>query len=290
MAGMNWQVTRWLGDSVECVDTRDGRQTVGLENLYRRARHADRENWPKLIGDFLHVLETSCAEGTAATDLTAVADRVLIRIVPASQGASDAMRKARVWLQPLGRSGLWINLLVDYTDRMVYVSDELIAASGQSSEKWLRRALANLRARTPETWCEVIEEETGIRVSTVGDAYDAARALLLEELLPETVKGWFVAPAGRDLLFFLPVSEVALRWVVLLKGVAEQQFSTTPYPISDQVFWIHQGDWHRFPIDVRGKEATVTPPEEFAALLPGLLGSPENEESDETPPTREDLA
>jgi hypothetical protein len=156
---------------------------------------------------------------------------------------------------------------------MSYVSEELVAESGRPGPDWLEQARTNLRARTPADCVEVIDEDSGMRICAVGDAYDAARALLLDDLLPETASaGCFVAPLSRDRLFVLPVTLSALRFVHLLKVLAEKNYKTTPYVISDQVFWVHQRAWRLLPIELGGKQVTVTPPEELVEVL-NLLAS-----------------
>jgi hypothetical protein len=41
LAGLNWQIRRLSGGTVECVDAQGREQTIGLENIYRRARRED---------------------------------------------------------------------------------------------------------------------------------------------------------------------------------------------------------------------------------------------------------
>jgi hypothetical protein len=72
----------------------------------------------------------------------------------------------------------------------------------------------------------------------------------------------------------MPVTSSALQFLPMLKVVAKKNFQNAPYPITDEVFWIHQGQWRLFGITVQNNEATVQPPAEFLPLLEQLL--PEN--------------
>jgi hypothetical protein len=280
LAGQNWQALRWLGHAVVCR-TADGHEhTVGLDNLYRRARQAPREDWPALIADFLRTVGSVTLESGIPDDLNAAAGQLLPRIGrPFSQG------ELKVWSQPLGDTGLFVTLVVDYPDRMTYVSEDLVARSGQPGETWLGRALDNLQTRTPADWCHVLDEDTGVLVAVVGDAYDSSRVLLLDRLLPETAAaGCFVAPIGRDRTFLLPVSLESLECVHLLKVLADKDYHNIPYPITDQVLWAHGATWRRFPIELNGDEATATPPAELVELLNRLAGEDEGgAAAEETP-------
>jgi hypothetical protein len=280
LAGLKWQPVRWLGQAVVCRTPEGQEHTVGLDNLYRRARQVPREDWPALVADFLRTVGSVTAESALPDDLNAVAGQLLPRVgPPLNQGP------LKVWSRPLGDTGLLATVVVDYPERMTYVTEDLVARSGQPGDAWLGRALDNLQARTPPDWCQVIDEETGIRAAVAGDAYDASRVLLLERLLPETADaGCFVAPVGRDRTFLLPVSLAALQYVHLLKVLADKDYRNTPYPITDQVLWNHGATWRVFPIELKGDEATATPPDELIEVLNRLAGDEEGSEADEETP------
>ncbi len=79
LAELNWRAERWLGSAVICTDDQGREQVVGLENLYRRARQAERADWPDLIRSFLTNV-TAEQLNDPPTDLAAVADRLLPRV------------------------------------------------------------------------------------------------------------------------------------------------------------------------------------------------------------------
>jgi hypothetical protein len=265
LAGLGWQVRQWKGPMVECTDADGQEHVIGLENLFRRARQVEREQWPALVTDFLNTVGDIDPEETLPGNLEDVADKLLVRLGPPIKKVPD---EARVWSQPLEGTDLWINLVVDYPNRMCYVTEELVRNSGQPGSRWLEAALANLQARTPADGFQVIDEDTGLRICCVADAYDSSRALLLDRLLPEAAAdGCFVSLPGRDSLFVLPVGAKALGQVHLLKVLADKNYQSAPYPISDEVYWVRAGVWRRFPIRIKGEEITVEPPAEFLDIL-----------------------
>jgi hypothetical protein len=273
-AGMNWQVRRWIGDMVECADAQGKDHMIGLENLYRRARRAQRQEWPDLIGEFLRTVSGADQGEGLPTDLAAVSGQLLVRL---GHPLKVMPQDAKVWSQPLAGTDLCLNLVIDYPNRMSYVTEQLVADSGIPGADWLERGLANLRARTPPDCFQVIHEESGMLLAGVADAYDSSRALLLEQLLPQArSEGYFVILPGRDELLVLPVTLKAIPHVHLLKVLAEKNFKSVPYPISDQVYWVHRGVWRLFPIDVRAKEVTVQPPPEFEDILDRLVPRQDN--------------
>ena len=83
----------------------------------------------------------------------------------------------------------------------------------------------------------------------------------------------------------LPVTAAGLAHVPLLKALAEKNYRTAPYPISDQVYWIARGVWRPFTIDIRGTQVAVHPPTEFLEILQRLV--PDEQQDDADPPTQE---
>src|SRR5262249_24419755 len=157
-------------------------QVVGLENLYRRARRHERAEWPELIADFLKTGQEAPIDDPPK-DLAEVGEQLLVRLGPplAARGNAPA-----VWTHPIGGTRLVINLVIDFAQSMFYVTEEMIQESGRPGEEWLQMALANLQKQTPEACFNVVHEESGLRQSSLGDAYDSSRALLLDVLLPES--------------------------------------------------------------------------------------------------------
>ena len=267
-AGMNWQVGRWVGDLVVCVDGAGQEHLVGLENLYRRARREPRETWPELIADFLSTVVTAHQDPGLPTNLAEVTDRLLVRVGHPLQKMPEAIQ---IFSQALPATDLVVNLVIDYPNRMCYVPAHLVADSGQPESHWVEVGLANLQARTPADCFQVIHEESGLRLCSVADAYDSSRALLLDKLLPEfRAHGYLVVLPGRDELLVLPVTARVFPHIHLLKVLAEKSHKSVPYPISDQVYWIHEGAWHHFAIDLRPQEAVLEPPPEFVAMMDRL--------------------
>ena len=273
---LHLDIRRWLGTAVECADERGRNLVIGLENLYRLARRHEREEWPRLIGDFMRTAGVSDADAELTEALASVGDRLLPRLglplesLPAS---------AQVWSQSLAETGLCVNLVIDRQKTFHYVTAEAINESGKDGPAWFEQAMANLRARTPADCFEVIDEESGLRLCAVGDAFDSSRALLLDTLLPEGAgDGFFVAVPARDCVLAVPVNAQALGFVHLLKVLAEKNFKTSPYSISDRVYWVREGVWRFFCVEVQGQQATIQPPLEFVEILDRL--APDKSASD----------
>jgi hypothetical protein len=279
VTGLGWQLRRWLGDAVECVDAEGREQVVGLENLYRRAKRAERADWPELISSFLQTSQMGPIDDPPK-DLASVADQILVRLGPplATQDGPE------VWQKPIEGTGLCLSLVIDFPQSMFYVTAALVEESEKPGEDWLDLAVQNLLKKTPPESFQVVHEESGLKQSCVGDAYDSSRVLLVSALVPEGAQyGVMVAMPGRDELLVMPVNKMSLQFLPLLKMAAEKNFKNAPYPISDEVFWIREGKWHLFPIKLRNHEANVRPPDEFIPVIKELVPeSADEEEVDET--------
>lgn len=281
LAALQWQPRRWLGPAVECVDAEGKEQLIGLENLYRRLRREERGGWAALLADLLGVAPRDSL-GEPPADLADVTERLLVRLSPPFTRQND---ETDVWSRPVVNKLIVASLVIDYPHSMSYVTEKLVADSSGDIDDWFVRALDNLRAQTPAGCLAVIHEESGLMQSEVGDAYDASRALLLDELLPGYERdGFFVALPGRDHLLVLPVSPRGLAFAPWLRAIATKTHRDLPYPISGELFWVRGGVWHPFPIDVRGPHVRLDPPPEFLDVLERLSSFSSDEEPSIEPP------
>ena len=262
VADHDMAVAEWVDNGAKLRHVSGKEMTLFFGNLYRECMSGEEEEWPSLIARFLqHMFEI---EDTTQT-LAEASDQVRPRV--GKPFRMDGGQPAP-WSMPLDGTDLVLNLVIDYPERMQYVNTEMVDETGRTAAEWLDLALDNLQQRTPSDWYEVIDEETDIRVAQVGDSYDASRSLLLDELLPETIEqGCFVLPLGRDRLFFMPVQIDSLPHVHLLKLLADKNYDRTPYAITNEIYWVCQRKWTRFPIEIDGDSVRVYPPIEMARAL-----------------------
>lgn len=276
-AALGWQVARWDGRMAVCADATGKEHAVGLDNLYRRARHAPRESWLELITGFLRTIAVANDPGQIPDDLATVAGRLLPRLGPPHAGTKAV---SDVWSQPLDDTDLALNLVIDFPSWVCFVPVRLMESSGRSAAEWVEQAKANLLARSDADCLPVIHEETGLRMSKAGDSYDSSRALLLDELLPGRADGFFVTVPGRDQLVVREVDRDAIAQVVLMRGFALRSYQSTPYALSPEVYWVRGGVWRRFPIALQRDQVMVEPPPEFVEVLHRLAPETRGEEED----------
>jgi hypothetical protein len=278
---LGWKGKLWLGHAVECIDPQGREQVLGLENLFRRVRPQDRARWPELLAEYLTSVPSE-ALAELPGDLGDVAGRLMVRLGPPLTAPTP---EAEIWSHSIVEHHLMATLVIDHANSMSYVSAQKVAESGHAGTYWLDTALRNLQQSTPATCLVEVQDESGLLQSEVGDAYDSSRALILDHLLPgHDAHGFFVALPGRDHLLILPVSAKTIAFLPWLRTVAAKTFRSLPYAISPELFWVRQGDWHHFPIDVKGEQVLVNPPQAFLDVLDEIAPP---EESDE-PPADED--
>lgn len=269
LAGFGYRVVGWEADGVNvAAPAKEGQQYIGLSNLYRRAKGAERVEWTNMIREFLDHVTGALAGPTIPGDLAAVVSQLRPRLGK----PFDRRGKAHPWGITLPGTGLEINLVIDYPNTMAYVTAEMLEKTDRTAEDLLDIALANLHAETPADFLERVSEELDIYVGHTGDGYDAARALLLDDLLPEleTSAGFWVAIPSREELAVWPVSFDALGKIHVLKMFATDNFRDHAYPVTDDVFWVCNGTWYPFGITIDDENITVSPPEEFLKALQAM--------------------
>lgn len=274
LAGLGYTVVGWEPDGVNVIaPDRDGEQFIGLSNLYRRAKAAEKPEWPQMIREFLGHVTGALSGPKIPEDLTTLSDRLRPRLgKPFSREG-----KAHPWGIPLAGTGLEINLVIDFPNMMAYVTDEMLSKTGADGEDLLDLALANLKAATAEDFFDQVSEEIDIVIGHTGDGYDAARALLIEDLMPESPAGFWVAIPSREELAVWPVSFEALSKIHVIQMFANDNYRDHAYPITNDVFWLWRGVWYPFGITIDENNVTVSPPEEFMEALKELEGEGDGE-------------
>lgn len=270
---LGYRVTNWEYDGVYIQPSGDAaEQYIGLSNLYRRAQGVERQDWPDLIRDFVIRLGRVVSRAKLPDDLMTIAGQLRPRLGrPFPHG-----RSRRPWGIPLPGTGLEINLVIDFPETIAYVTEAMLATTSRPVEDLLDIALANLRGVTVADYLEPVLPGGDVYIGHSGDGHDAARALLLDELLPEAPAGYWVVVPTRDEIAVCPVSMSTLDRVHTLRLFAVEHYRENPYPISDDVFWVYNGQWHTFEVRVDSDSIMVVPPAEFMAVIQDLQGREED--------------
>ncbi|HEY1187743.1 MAG TPA: hypothetical protein VGE74_08805 [Gemmata sp.] len=267
LAAGGYSVADWEPSGVNVRPPGGGdEQYIGLANLYRRAKAAPPDEWPELIDGFLGRLAQAVSAPDIPHDLNTVADRLRPRL-----GRPFDKRAAHPWGIPLPGTGLEITLVVDFPHTMAFVTDEMLKRSRTRGEDLLDVAVENLRNATPADFFDRASPDHDIYLGHTGDSYDAARALIVEELMPDAPAGFWVAIPSRDELAVWPVSFPAIKDVHGLHLFAVENYREHAYPITDDVFWVWQGVWHPF-IALKDGDSVIDPPELFIEALQALEG------------------
>src|SRR5262249_59230810 len=100
-----------------------------------------------------------------------------------------------------------------------------------------------------------------IHIGHTGDGYDAARSLLVEELMPANPAGFWVAIPAREELVVWPVSLPAVAQVHVIKLYTQDSFKKHAYPITDEGVWVRDGEWFPFGSRLGGNTLAIDAPE-----------------------------
>jgi uncharacterized protein YtpQ (UPF0354 family) len=256
------------------------RHGLGLENLYRAwgaadtdparpdGKPADRRG-DEIIRDHLQkaraALLDTAGRRDAEKDFSRVASRLMPRVGPAFK---DIGFRHRVIGRKLTGDGLHLHFVIDYPETMTYVEKRFLDEWGVSAAEVRRVAVNNLRRRTRSDEFKPLETGGRLYAYERRDTYDAARILLLEELLPAAGKLGFIASVpGRDLLLAYPLSPRRLTDLHQLVQIASHFHTQLTYPISKEVYWVRDGRISHVPALIEAGKVIVVPPDDMVRML-----------------------
>lgn len=200
---------------------------------------------------------------------------------------------SRVWLQ--GRPGetrtgrdsqrgsvtlpalptLEVNVVVDEAESVWYVRQKHLTEWKVCFEMLLSLATENLRRRTSPSQLKPIDRMPGILACDTGDSYDAARLLVIKDLVvPWPREGVVVAAPVRDLLLCVRLDSMeAVRAMNPMFGAAQRLSAKEGYAITGHAMWFDGTTWEYFPTRVSDKGIEAFPPNRFVGALE-RLGKP----------------
>lgn len=248
------------------------------ERMYDRAK----ADWPELVEQYVSELRTEpggpvAADGAANGALWEQARRPLrARILPADASPSGTLRR------PVA-DGLVEAVLTENGGQPLVPGGELVSADdalgwGVAEQAVFAAARANARAAAPLEAEGFTIDGTGLVALFGPSHYTATHVLWLAEHLAAIpgyapANGALVVLPHRHLIAVHPIESAAVVDAAgTLLRFAARQFETCPGPISDQLYWWHDGALHRLPSDSVGETLQVFPSDGFAALLDRLRG------------------
>lgn len=270
-AAVGWRFQSSDADGLVFTDAGGVPINIGLAHFFLRFRDIAPAEWPARIADYLRTAHSLTSKRADDDDLNAVAEHVLVRLgrpYPRTPPVS-------VWSRPLPETELGVMLVVAASGGFRFVRDDAIAATGRSEDEWYEIGLENLRRRTPAGALVVLDPETGLLAFNSADNHDGSRALLIDAHLPApSPHGVLASVPDRNATLVLPLDRRALapRALALLRVLTTNQHAEATHPISDEVFWVRDGVWRPFGIDVGDGGVSVRPPDEMRELLDELTG------------------
>jgi len=264
-AAMNvgWKGGDHTDTVMEFVDADGVKQSIGLEKFYSRFRDQDPNDWEVKITEYLQTV-INLTKGPPSDDLNSQPEKILVRLGQ----PHPKQPPVSIWSRPLPKTDLAVMLVLREGSGLRFVREDMVEASGRSGDEWCEIGLQNLRKMTNDDVLEVIRDDYGLLVCSVGDSHDASRALLLDSMLPVPAPhGMLVVVPDRSKLLVLPLDAKSFKQGAfsMLKTFATNHFRESKYPISPEVFWVKDGIWYLFDIVIGAEGVTINYPPELEA-------------------------
>lgn len=278
--GLRWRVV--ARDRVEVAPAGAAWPSGSLDLAALRELMHDhaKADWPELVEQYVSSLRIPAdAHGSTAVAESVAADGSLwdqargplrARILAADASVTGMLQR------PVA-DGLVEAVMTEHV-RHPFPGGELVSAGdvvgwGVAEHAVFDAARANVRV-SAELEAERFAIDGTELVALFGPShYAATHVLWLSEHLAavggyDEANGALVVLPHRHLIAVHPIESAAVVDAAgTLLRFAARQFETCPGPISDQLYWWHDGALHRLPSDSVGETLHVFPSDRFAALL-----------------------
>lgn len=263
-----------MGDGVVRVDAGgEGPSEFGLSNLSQLCHGTERVGWPALIaGHFTSLFSMQGRDLDAlAADYEQVAPILRVRLMPdVSMGGVDMPEAVSRSVAP----GILSVLVYDFPDSTASVHRDHIASWPLDADGVFAQALDNL-SREPAPIRETVDLGGPVGAAQGDSFYVATRALRLADELPSGTRDAIFAVPNRHTLLTHAIADKRVMAVMapLFRATVELH-REGPGSISDQLYWWREGAIVQIPHELRGRDISVYPPDEFVALLESLPDGP----------------
>lgn len=162
-----------------------------------------------------------------------------------SLGVVFPMLRRTTSLAPDSISNPWIEGIsvvyaADLPTHWQFIDEPILNQWGVGPKELHELAVANLVNRTREMQPTTIPGNPPFKMFSSGDGFDAARALILEQIEPET-QGFTFAVPTRNQLLYVPAAEVPEAFGAALRAQVEQDFDTMDHPVSRHLWRLEGG-------------------------------------------------
>ena len=244
---------------------------LGLANLSQLCYAAERDDWTRIIA--AHFTSLLSVQGRDLDALAADYDQVKpilrVRLMPdASMGGVEMPGSVTREIA----AGILGVLVFDFPDSTAGVHVEHLEGWPVDRDSVFEQALDNLAAEPTPVHEEVDTDDARLTLWYGDSFYVATRALRLADVLPAGTTDALIAVPNRHTLIVHPIADAsAVTAMQAIYRMAVRLFRDGPGSISDQPYWWHDGSIVQIPHREDGKKIAVYPPDEFVALLEGVL-------------------
>ena len=181
----------------------------------------------------------------AVADLARTHSRVTLSQELLSLGVVFPMLRASASLAPDAIATQWIDGIsvvyaADLPTHWQFIDEAILNQWGVGPAELHDLALTNLRQRTESMEPTVIPGNPPFKMYSSGDGFDAARALILQDLEPTTPSIVFAVPT-RNQLLYVPSMDLPDAFGEALRAQIEQDFHTLDHPVSQHLWRLSAG-------------------------------------------------
>lgn len=247
-------------------DKQKGPTRFYMDNLLRKCKATDRDEWPTLIAGHVRVLPINSAAITYIyKDFEFAAPLLKVQVKP-SGFAKDIMQDC-VYREDF--PGTFTFLVIDFEEALHYVRRSEIGDWEVSDTYLFDTALDNVaREELNLTAYELANTLTVF--SLFHNDFAAAAAVELTRNAEDVVGayGAVVSIPAKGTVFIHPIeADTVMEYIVASHEMIHDFYTQEVYSVTETYYWFYEGRYERFPLRVEGSSAYLSYPPALIRLL-----------------------
>jgi hypothetical protein len=203
----------------------------------------------------------------------AVRDILKVRIYPDSYGQGLPAGAGPLLVSREVAGGIVAALAVDYPKTVASVPPDTAAGWGKPIDELFDIGMANVRsADRPVVERQELEGGSKLTILAGDSFFTATWALMLDDFATgNPANGEIVAIPNRHMVGFVPIVDLSVVAAITpVITFALQFYEQGPGPVTQNIYWRHDGRLTLLPTELEGQTVRFAPPAEFIEMLNGL--------------------
>jgi len=252
-------------DKSSLLTLKNGKEALRLNliNMAQVCLQSNKQEWEDIVIKFLS--STNSNSFNEKDNFNEVESTIAIQLYP-----KELLNQTKIpFLYKEVIPETIIVLVFDAPDRIEFIKPHTLEIWKKSADELFVIALKNTKKMFNDLPFQPLGNGSRVYIGESENALTACASLSLKDISKlYNEKGIIFSCPNRHTVLALEITnlDTVSKELPLFSGFTQQIFSTSPYPINPNIYWVREGHYIKLQYEIVGSEFNFSPPQEFLDL------------------------